>query len=321
MKYFLLLVCLFGQVLSQRTASNTQSADTSSITSTSSTTTSRSSIVITASNTQDNSRQVALPTFKITAASSSTTATIAYPTPIIPDTSNNPFLKESTAPEGTVFIAVGAVIGGLALAVLAWRGLVAYLLHKSIQASTVASYGVEGKTGTASGRSNGGFFSKFHNRQAGSGSIGPFYTAPVGSSVSLDQLTSSGRIATAVRPTSMYDDLALPASGPSFNTSSFYSPTAGAMGMSAATNTPSHLTGVGPARNSTYMPTGYYGLNNGATSSTSLGQQRIGTLPANQRSSSPASYPRPISSLNVPPQPGQRVPSQYLDGFLDDDRE
>ncbi|KAK9357395.1 hypothetical protein V1504DRAFT_500864 [Lipomyces starkeyi] len=240
--------------------------------------------------------------------SSTASSTTTYPTPIIPVTNNNPFSKESNAPEGTVFIAVGSVIGGIALAILGWRGLVAYSLHKSLKASS-AAYASEPKgTGTSSGR--GGFFgSKRQN-------TGAFYATGAGSAVSLDQLTSTGRAVNNARPISAYDEIGMPRTGPSFNTSTFYSPTAGAMGMSAAMG--NALSGLSTNRSSTYLPSGYYGVNNGASSSASL-SVRYSSVPQNQRAPSPGAILRTESSLAVP-QHGQRVPSVYLDDLLDSDR-
>ncbi|KAK9376462.1 uncharacterized protein V1513DRAFT_395406 [Lipomyces chichibuensis] len=244
-----------------------------------------------------------LPHLSTTASSTST-----YPTPIIPVTNNNPFSKESNAPEGTVFIAVGSVIGGIALAILGWRGLVAYSLHKSLKASSAAYTSEPKGTGTPSGR--GGFFGSKRQK------AGAFYATGAGSALSLDQLTSTGRAINNARPISAYDDIGMPRTGPSFNTSTFYSPTAGAMGMSAPIG--NALSGLGTNRSSTYLPSGYYGVNNGASSSASL-SVRYSSVPQNHRAPSPGAILRAEPSLAVPQQ-GQRVPSVYLDDLLDSDR-
>ncbi|QSZ29812.1 hypothetical protein DSL72_004330 [Monilinia vaccinii-corymbosi] len=55
------------------------------------------------------------------------------PTPTVPPTSNAPFMQESNYPEGTVFIAVGAVLGLMALAVLVWHMMIAWALHRSVK--------------------------------------------------------------------------------------------------------------------------------------------------------------------------------------------
>ncbi|KAK9328004.1 hypothetical protein V1520DRAFT_393456 [Lipomyces starkeyi] len=302
-----------GKMSSSSSAGETQSSagesstepSTVSTTATASSSTTRAGVTITTVNTLNDGTASNTPLPRLSSTASSTTT---YPTPIIPVTNNNPFSKESNAPEGTVFIAVGSVIGGIALAILGWRGLVAYSLHKSLKASS-AAYASEPKgTGTSSGR--GGFFgSKRQN-------TGAFYATGAGSAVSLDQLTSTGRAVNNARPISAYDDIGMPRTGPSFNTSTFYSPTAGAMGMSAAMG--NGLSGLSTNRSSTYLPSGYYGANNGASSSASL-SVRYSSVPQNQRAPSPGAILRTESSLAVP-QHGQRVPSVYLDDLLDSDR-
>lgn len=46
-------------------------------------------------------------------------------------------MQTSSTPEGTVFIAVGAVLGFFGLAVLAWRGLVAWSVNRSVRQSAM----------------------------------------------------------------------------------------------------------------------------------------------------------------------------------------
>jgi hypothetical protein len=46
-------------------------------------------------------------------------------------------MQASTLPEGTVFIAVGAFLGFMALAVLLWRGLIAWSLHRSVKRAAI----------------------------------------------------------------------------------------------------------------------------------------------------------------------------------------
>lgn len=47
-------------------------------------------------------------------------------------------MQTSSTPEGAIFIAVGAVLGFLGLAVLAWRGLVAWSVNRSVRQQAVA---------------------------------------------------------------------------------------------------------------------------------------------------------------------------------------
>ncbi|KAK9493049.1 hypothetical protein V1508DRAFT_417206 [Lipomyces doorenjongii] len=303
-----------GETQSSAVESSTETSTVSSKTidsatafasATASSSTTEAGVTITNTNTLNDGTASTTPLPRLSLTSSSTAT---YPTPTIPVTNNNPFAQDSNAPEGTVFIAVGSVIGGIALAILGWRGLVAYSLHKSLKASSAAYVSEPKGTGTSSGR--GGFFAS--KRQ----NTGAFYSTGAGSAVSLDQLTSTGRAVNNARPISAYDDIGMPRTGPSFNTSTFYSPTAGAMGMSAPMG--NALSGFGTNRSSTYLPSGYYGVNNGASSNASL-SVRYSSVPQNQRAPSPGAILRTESSLAVP-QHGQRVPSVYLDDLLDNDR-
>lgn len=57
----------------------------------------------------------------------------SYPPATVPPTQNAPYMQVSSMPEGTVFIAVGAILGFAALMTLAWRGLIAWSLHRSVK--------------------------------------------------------------------------------------------------------------------------------------------------------------------------------------------
>src|SRR5262249_19369783 len=60
-------------------------------------------------------------------------ATYSYPPPTVPPTKNAPFMQRSNLPDGTVFIAVGAILGAFGSAVMLWRAPVAFLLHPSLR--------------------------------------------------------------------------------------------------------------------------------------------------------------------------------------------
>lgn len=62
----------------------------------------------------------------------------SYPPPAVPPTNNAPFMQQSNLPQGTVFIAVGAILGTFAVAILVWRAVVACLLHRSVKRATLA---------------------------------------------------------------------------------------------------------------------------------------------------------------------------------------
>ncbi|KAI1824636.1 hypothetical protein F4861DRAFT_504944 [Xylaria intraflava] len=69
---------------------------------------------------------------------SNTMGSFSYPPPTVPPTNNAPFMQKSNLPDGTVFIAVGAILGAFAVAILVWRAVVACLLHRSVRRATLA---------------------------------------------------------------------------------------------------------------------------------------------------------------------------------------
>lgn len=84
-------------------------------------------------------------TTESTTSSTSSSTTTPIPTVTVPPTAGAPYMQTSSTPEGTVFIAVGAVLGFLGLAVLAWRGLVAWSVNRSVkQAAMVQSSETKG---------------------------------------------------------------------------------------------------------------------------------------------------------------------------------
>lgn len=92
--------------------------------------TSYNPVVITAVNTIDsdsNSKPTATLSRLVMPTLSSTG--VPLPTVTVPSNSNNPFMAQSNMPEGTVFIAVGAILGGIVAAVFAWH-IVLALVHK-----------------------------------------------------------------------------------------------------------------------------------------------------------------------------------------------
>jgi len=133
-------------------------------------------------------------------------------------------MQKSSLPSGTVFIAVGTALGFLGFIVLAWRGLVAWSLHRSVRRDN--TFGTIGK------QRGGPHKSLFKS----SGT--PFYSHGMGSNLSLDPLNPTGK--GGVKPQTPRQSL-------------FFSPTAGA-GM---------LT-PGNHNSSTYLPAGYYAAGNAA---------------------------------------------------------
>lgn len=71
-------------------------------------------------------------------SSSSSSSTSSKPVVTVPPTSDAPYMQKSDTPEGTVFIAVGAALGFIGLSVLAWRGLVAWSVNRSVRQAAIA---------------------------------------------------------------------------------------------------------------------------------------------------------------------------------------
>ncbi|KAF4980858.1 hypothetical protein FZEAL_3232 [Fusarium zealandicum] len=70
-----------------------------------------------------------------------------YPAAAVPPTVNAPFMQHSSAPDGTVFIAVGAILGAFGLGILLWRLIVGILLHRSVERAAKAQHDANAKTG------------------------------------------------------------------------------------------------------------------------------------------------------------------------------
>ena len=117
----------------------------------------------------------------------------------MPPTANAPFMQRSTLPEGTVFICVGAALGFVGFAVIAWRGLVAWSLHRSVRRAALIQSSKYRHDPAPTTRRN---------------SKVPFYSPGPGSTLSLDQLGASGK--SGLKTKSARESL-------------FFSPTAGGM--------------------------------------------------------------------------------------------
>ncbi|KAF8433831.1 hypothetical protein BGX38DRAFT_1251632 [Terfezia claveryi] len=228
-----------------------------------------------------------------------------YPKPTVPPTSGAPFMQKSSLPEGTFFIAVGAALGFLMFSVFAWRMIVAWSLHRSVKRAAEQANAVD---------------SKAMLRPPQGGNSGAFYAAGAGSSVSLGDLSRGGAGAKQTP-----------------NSSLFFSPTAG---VSAAGD-----------RRSAYLPAGYYPTGNGSGSlgpnasqthfhtqsmSSRYGsydRRGLGPSPPGSPLISPSMPPSrggngsPMlptlrgsesrTSLSIPPVPGQRAPSAYLEDLFE----
>ncbi|PFH56484.1 hypothetical protein XA68_16425 [Ophiocordyceps unilateralis] len=70
-----------------------------------------------------------------------------YPPPAVPPTHDAPFMRHSNLPDGTVFIAVGAILGVFGLAILLYRAIVSLLLHRSVKRAAMAQHISNSKAG------------------------------------------------------------------------------------------------------------------------------------------------------------------------------
>jgi hypothetical protein len=131
-------------------------------------------------------------------------------------------MQTSNLPEGTVFIAVGAILGFFGFSVLMWRGLVAWSLHRSVKRA--AQHQNMAADTKALFRAPPAPFYKYSDRD---------------STISLSGLGHKGG-KKANRPST---------AGAASSSSLFFSPTAGAAG--AGLSNPGN-------RGSNYLPAGYY---------------------------------------------------------------
>ena len=149
----------------------------------------------------------------------------SYPAPSVPPTAKAPYMHKSHLPEGTVFICVGAILGFFGAVLLVWRSLVAWSLHRKVRRSANPNSKKYGRLRKEDKESM--------LRNAGS----PFYSHGPGSTMSMDQLGTSGKTGTK---------------GEIPSSSLFFSPTAGV----------GHHKPM--SRGSGYLPAGYYAAGNAA---------------------------------------------------------
>lgn len=220
----------------------------------------------------------------------------SYPPASVPPTENAPFMKPSHVPEGTFFIAVGAILGAFGIAVLIWRAVVACQLHRSVKRAALAQ-------------------SMSNDKLSFAPPVAPFYKDNEhGSSPSVNGSAGRGVRRTQRGP--------IPSSTPS-QTNLFFSPTA--PGANSASN-----------RDSRFLPSGFYAAGAasqqaGHTHSISLTNLRpdsrghpraVGHSPPDSPSLTPRAEParRNLSSstVNLNRPTSQRAPSAFLDDLLAD---
>ncbi|KAI9729056.1 MAG: hypothetical protein M1828_000141 [Chrysothrix sp. TS-e1954] len=262
----------------------------------------------TTSSTPSDSSSDTLPSLTSSTTSSSgsplpTLQGVGVPPLIVPDTSAAPFMQKSNLPEGTVFIAVGAALGFLGMCVLAWRGLVAWSLKRSVKKAAHTTYASETKS--MFGLGSGGGYSSVYDAK----------------NISLEQLTNTntsyGGPGHAHRRSShMMEGKSQKPKGERrerqsktpTSSSLFFSPTAGA-GAGAGAGT-----GMQPStdRHASYMPAGYYasGVRDSNGNYGRVGSIGGGISPPDSPAlgtSRPASQLRPTSSYDLlsGPSPGR----------------
>ncbi|KAI9648756.1 hypothetical protein NHQ30_003396 [Ciborinia camelliae] len=267
---------------SSAAAASTKTTTSSSTTSTG-TTTSGTIAVITGGSTTSG-----------TASSTSALPTLAgaftIPTPSVPPTLNAPFMQPSKYPEGTVFIAVGAVLGIFALSVLGWRTMVAWALHRSVKRAARQQTHTDQKQ-------------LFQAPQA------PFYKyADKESTLSLGVLGGKGG---KKRPTT--------SNGTKSQTNLFFSPTALAGGNTSGNRASSYLP-AGYYAAGTAVPGAYPGDRQSINMS-NLTPQGYATVHTADRSppASPSHGTHSESStLDLRPNDGNgRAPSAYLEDLFE----
>ncbi|KAL7625448.1 hypothetical protein AAE478_004668 [Parahypoxylon ruwenzoriense] len=221
----------------------------------------------------------------------------SYPAPTVPPTNNAPFMQPSSVPEGTVFIAVGAILGAFGAAVLIWRAVVACLLHRSVKKAAMAQHVANDK---ATYMPPSAPFYKYTD-QASSASLG------------------NGAAGRGTRRTTRGP---IPSSTPS-QSNLFFSPTA-----------PTASSGGGN-RESRFLPSGFYAagasspqghghsisLTNLRPESRGHGRPLGHTPPESPSLAPPMDVGRgnmSASSLNLNRPPSGRAPSAFLEDLLDD---
>lgn len=252
----------------RRTSTRQETRDATTSTSTSSSRTTRSSSSETDS------------------ATSTVSTDYSYPPAAVPPTINAPFMDRSTMPDGTVFIAVGAILGTFGLAILVWRGIVACLLHRSVARAAAAQHIANEKS---------------------------THLPPAGVAKKSKRKPSSSDRGARRTPRGP-----VPSSTPS-QSNLFFSPTAAGTAAMGSNRDSRYLPSGFYAAGSSPSPA----VNYSSLRPDSRGQQYSrNTL----RDVSPEGSPQyaarqqdpSMSSLNLSQGPGQRAPSAYLDDLLDE---
>lgn len=237
--------------------------------------------------------------------------------PVIPYTEDNPYVNTSKYPEGTVFICVGSILGGLTLLVMAWRFGVAWHMKKQIKKANAAEPLMAA------------YHSKNPKRKFDHRSLFPTEN-PFGNhaEMSMDNLSPQGKSMSKSQAASMA----------AHKSSLFFSPTAEVMNAqknAGMTETMQQQPAYHPGssansfmgfnnsgnRSTAYLPSGYYGPQAGqANSMTSQSRASMrGSMMAPSMVGGRANSLRPMSHMDGGGLGGQRAPSAFLDDMLKDE--
>lgn len=159
-----------------------------------------------------------------------TLAGVGIPDQKVPDTAAAPFMQKSDLPDGTVFICVGAILAFFGAAVLAWRGLVAWSLHRSVKRAATAQNLADIKAMSAVPGKKRGMYNVVGANSTMS--LDHLAAAPIGSSKGMKPFAQAPG-----------------GTPPKSQSSLFFSPTAG--GAAGLRDSVAN-------RSSSYLPAGYY---------------------------------------------------------------
>ncbi|KAJ5634127.1 hypothetical protein N7528_001969 [Penicillium herquei] len=290
---------------SESTSSTSSSTTTSTTSSTSSSTTTSSTMdstttsSTTSSTTSTTSGSTTTSSVSTTTTSTSSSSTTTGAIVTVPPTAGAPYLQTSNTPEGTVFIVVGAILGFIGLAILAWRGIVAWSVNRSVRRAAMAQ-SAESKRllrGSRKKRS-------------------PSHPTAPAMDVSLDKLGTATRA--SYKPSRRV---------PSNSSGLFYSPTAGG----GAAGSHNSLNGSQGNRNSSYLPAGFYPTPGTSTPVRDSGNHHAapGYPPSSPSLPPTGAYHEAShnsrhsymgassSSLNLSQAAGGRAPSAYLEDLFE----
>lgn len=279
------------------TASNTISADKG-------TKPGLTPVIITASNTLNTGAASGLPGLGSLSAMPTLSSTgVPIPTVTVPSNSNNPFMKQSTLPEGTVFIAVGCILLGILLAVVGWN-LALFIIAKN---SRDIQYTPAGGFGSKEGHSKPIFSDDVKRSEKMDSSMlngGAQAGAAKGGDGS-EKVKSMYKSGLFFSPTA---EVMSSAQNQHLRGSSFY---ANADSLTSTFNSANLGGNVGTPRSSTYMPSGYYAPTTSAGVSGNPTSSIYSTAPSVQ---APGNRNTMLGTRE-----SVRAPSAYLDDFLRQD--